>query len=266
MLRTVMVTGANGAIGKAIARQLAARKEYRVVLACRDQARGEEALREIGQEVGRHDLRLELVDLSLLASVRALRERWQGDLHVLVNNAAATPRIRLETAEGVEVQFATNVMGYFWMTREFAPILSRSAPARVVNVASYWAGGLDLGDLQFSRRTYNNDDAYRQSKQANRMLTVAAAGRLRDSGVTVNACHPGDVPSKLAGDLGFGGHESADEGAATPVWLATDPSVAAVTGRYFERLAESPCAFGRDARAVTALDAACEQLDQDLRR
>ncbi|MFH0944636.1 MAG: SDR family NAD(P)-dependent oxidoreductase [Planctomycetota bacterium] len=266
MNRTALVTGANGAIGKAIAWQLAATKKFKVVLCCRDEARGEKALREIEQGTGQGNLSLELVDLSLLSSILALRDRWRGDLHVLINNAAATPRQRMETAEGLEMQFATNVMGYFWMISEFAPILSGSAPARVVNVASYWAGGLDLGDLQFGRRPYTNDDAYRQSKQADRMLTVAFAERLRGMGITVNSCHPGDVPSKLAGDLGFGGHQSAAEAALTPVWLAADPSAAAVTGRYFERLRESPCSFGSDPQAVAALHAACERIDQEMRR
>jgi NAD(P)-dependent dehydrogenase (short-subunit alcohol dehydrogenase family) len=92
-----------------------------------------------------------------------------------------------------------------------------------VNVASYWAGGLDLGDLEFKRRPYDNDQAYRQSKQADRMLSVAFAERLREHRVWVNACHPGDVRSRLSANLGFGGHETPEQGAATPVWLATAP-------------------------------------------
>ena len=125
-----------------------------------------------------------------------------------VNNAATTPRRREETPEGIELQFATNVLGYFWMMTAFRGHLVDSAPARVVNVASYWAGGLDLGDLEFERRRYDNDAAYRQSKQADRMLSVAFAERLRDAGVTANACHPEDVVSTLSRNLGFGGHET----------------------------------------------------------
>jgi retinol dehydrogenase-13 len=95
------------------------------------------------------------------------------------------------------------------MTTAFQDHLARSAPARVVNVASYWAGGLDLEDLEFKRRRYDNDGAYRQSKQADRMLTVAFAERLERSHVTVNACHPGDLVSTLSRNLGFGGHQRA---------------------------------------------------------
>jgi NAD(P)-dependent dehydrogenase (short-subunit alcohol dehydrogenase family) len=127
----------------------------------------------------------------------------------------------------------------------------------VVNVASYWAGDLDLDDLQFTRRRYNNNEAYRQSKQANRMLSVVFAAHLADQGITVNACHPGNVNSRLSNNLGFHGHQSPDEGARTPVWLAVGPIGGQVTGRYFEGLREVRCAFGQDAPAIEALYEAC---------
>jgi NAD(P)-dependent dehydrogenase (short-subunit alcohol dehydrogenase family) len=95
----------------------------------------------------------------------------------------------------------------------------------VVNVASYWAGGLQLNDLEFRFRRYDNDTAYRQSKQADRMLTRAFATHFANRNVTVNSCHPGDVRSKLSGVLGFGGYETPVQGAATPLYLATSPDV-----------------------------------------
>jgi retinol dehydrogenase 12 len=127
----------------------------------------------------------------------------------------------------------------------------------VVNVASYWAGGLNLTDLEFQRRPYDNDAAYRQSKQADRMLTVAFADRVKDAGVTVNACHPGDVASTLSHNLGFGGHETPDQAAITPVWLATQAIGAGTTGQYFEGQREVRCPFGADRKAVDALYRAC---------
>jgi NAD(P)-dependent dehydrogenase (short-subunit alcohol dehydrogenase family) len=127
----------------------------------------------------------------------------------------------------------------------------------VVNVASYWAGDLDLDDLEFRRRPYDNNTAYRQSKQANRMLTVAFAERFAEHNVTVNACHPGDVKSHLSKNLGFGGHESPQEGARTPAWLATGPIGQQETGKYFEDLQMRSCRFGEDTVAVNALYEAC---------
>jgi NAD(P)-dependent dehydrogenase (short-subunit alcohol dehydrogenase family) len=256
--RVVLITGATGVIGKAIAHRIAAQGDHEVVLACRNRAKAERTVRDIARESGNQRVRYELVDIARQASVDELAARWQGPLHVLINNASAAPRIREETPEGLERTFATNVLGYFWMTRAFADVLAGSAPARVVLVASYWAGGLDLDDLQFQRRRYDNDAAYRQSKQAERMLARAFADRLRDRGVIVNACHPGDVTSALSHSLGFGGSETPAQSAETPVWLATSPETGALTGRYFEHERERSCRFGADDRAVEALYRACQ--------
>lgn len=255
--RVVLVSGATGAIGKAVARQIAAMQGYEVILLCRNEQKGREAVQDIKRATGNQSVRVELADVSSHASIQALASRWQGGLHVLINNAAVTPRRRQETAEGIELQFATNVLGYFWLTQAFAESLKESAPARVINVASYWAGDLELDDLEFKRRRYNNGTAYRQSKQANRMLTAAFAERFRPFQVTVNSCHPGDVNSALSNDLGFGGHESPDEGARTPVWLATSPVGEQETGRYFEHMREVRDRFTTNKAAIEALYAAC---------
>lgn len=251
-----LVTGATGAIGRAIARQLAGRG-IEVVLGCRDKDRAEQVVHEIRRSTGNEHVRYELVDVSRKSDIQALAERWQGPLQILVNNAAAAPRDRRETPEGIELQFATNVLGYMWMIEAFTDILRASAPSRVVNVASYWAGDLDIDDLEFTRRRYSNGQAYRQSKQANRMLTVACAERLMPFGVSVNVCHPGDVNSGVSNALGFGGHESPDQGAATPVWLATDPAGQEQTGKYFERQQEVADRFAQDRPAVEALYQIC---------
>jgi NAD(P)-dependent dehydrogenase (short-subunit alcohol dehydrogenase family) len=255
--QVALVTGATGAIGQAIARGLARHPDFEVVLLGRDEARTRRAAEGIARSTGNPRVRYELADLSRQKEVEALARRWQGPLQVLVNNAATSPRRRQETPEGIELQFATNVLGYFWLTRAFEEILRASAPSRVINVASYWAGDLDLSDLTFERRPYSNNRAYRQSKQANRMLSVAFARRLAPHGVMVNACHPGDVNSKLSNDLGFGGHETPEQGASTPVWLATDPVGAQHSGAYFEHRRPVQDPFARDEAAVEALYQAC---------
>jgi NAD(P)-dependent dehydrogenase (short-subunit alcohol dehydrogenase family) len=259
--RVAIVTGATGAIGKAIARQIAAKPGYKVVMVVRDERKAEAALQEVTRTTGNASVSYELVDLSRRAAIYELAERWQGPLHVLVNNAAATPNRRVETSEGIEMQFACNVLGYFWMTHAFQGILRDSTPARVVNVASYYAGDLDLDDLEFRRRGYNNRIAYRQSKQANRMLTVALAERLAGDGIAINVCHPGDVNSKLSNDLGFGGHESPDRGAETPVWLATTPVGQENSGKYYEHLRESQCRFSSNREAIERLYEICLEYE-----
>ena len=256
-IRVCLVTGVTGAIGKAIARQIAGRPDTAVVLACRDEKKAVQTVREIVETTGSPRVRYELVDVSRKASVHALAERWRGPLHVLVNDAAVTPNRRQETPEGIELQFATNVLGYVWMIRAFTEHLKRSAPSRVVNVASYWAGDLDLADLEFKRRHYDNNQAYRQSKQADRMLTVSFAERLKPFGTSVNACHPGDVRSTLSNNLGFGGHQTPDEGARTPVWLALEPIGHEQSGKYFEQMQSVRCPFAADRESVNGLYEAC---------
>ena len=259
MRRVALVTGATGAIGRAIARAIARTPGWDVVLLARDRARGERVLGELGVA----SARLELADLSRKHEVRALAERWRGPLHALVNNAAVAPPRRSETPEGVEVQLATNVLSYVWMTELFGAALAAGAreagEARVVNVASYWAGDLELDDLELRRRRYDNDVGYRQSKQANRMLTVRYAEALAADRIQVNACHPGDVSSKLSNDLGFGGSETPEEGADTPVWLATSDEVAAATGGWYERRRAARCRFASDRAAITALYERCSR-------
>lgn len=252
-----LVTGSTGSIGKAIARQLATDLDHHVVLVGRDEARTRQTAQDITRTTGNENVRYQIADLSRRIDIQALADWWQGPLHVLINNAGATPRARQETPEGIELQFATNVLGYFWMTRAFQDILAKSAPSRVIFVASYWAGDLDLGDLEFRRRRYNNNRAYRQSKQADRMLAVAFAERLKSKGISVNACHPGDVNSKLSNNLGFGGHESPDEGADTPVWLATEEVGLKETGKYFEHRQEVRDRFAQDRSTIEALYQKC---------
>ena len=104
--RVFLVTGATGAIGKAIARQLAAISDSEVVLVCRDKNKAEQAVKEIADSTGNTAVRFELADLNRYADICRLAQRWTGPLHVLINNAACTSRTRQETPDGIEMQFA----------------------------------------------------------------------------------------------------------------------------------------------------------------
>lgn len=257
--KTAIVTGAYGAIGFAIARKLAF-LDFEVFLLGRNERRLEEAVSTIQALKPSAKVWYELVDLSSLSSIKDLYKRWEGPLHILINNAATTPRELRTTTDGFELQFATNILGYFRMMHYFSEFMTGIKDARIVNVASSWAGDLDINDLQFEHRPYHNDLAYRQSKQANRMLTVAFAERLDNFGITVNACHPGDVNSKLSNNLGYGGHESPETGANTPVWLATDPAGNNYTGKYFENKQVVQCEFSKNKVAIEELYRYCRQF------
>ena len=254
--KTAIVTGAYGAIGFAIAKKLAF-LNYEVILIGRSERRLDEAVATIQALKPDAAVWYEIVDLSSLASIKDLYKRWDVPLHLIINNAATTPRDKRMTYDGLELQFATNILGYFRMMYFFNEFMKDQEDSRIVNVASYWSGDLDLSDLQFEQRAYNNNVAYRQSKQADRMLTVALADRLRKFGITVNACHPGDVNSKLSNNLGFGGHESPEKGSETPVWLATHPDVRKYTGKYFEHKQLVECSFSKNKVAIEELYRYC---------
>ncbi|MBX3186568.1 MAG: SDR family oxidoreductase [Labilithrix sp.] len=261
--RTCIVTGGNTGIGLETARGLA-REGATVILACRDEARAEAARADIvGSSGAAGRVRVMPLDLASLASIRAFaaafREQY-GGLHVLVANAGVFPTKRETTIDGLELAIGTNHVGHFLLTQELLPQLVEAAPARIVVVSASLQkrATLDFEDLQFERRRFAWTSAYAASKLANVLFTVSLAERLAGTGVTVNALHPGLVDSELARHMGptmrtvtkllFGAPE---RGARTSLFLATDPSVAGVTGKYFEARVErpmNPIAHDRAAR------------------
>lgn len=257
MIKTAIVTGAYGAIGKAIAEGLA-RENYSVCLTGRDQEKLESACRELSSKTGNKNLFFQVTDLSDHQQISRFAASWDRPLHLLVNNAATAPKSRTETAEGIEMQWAVNVLSYSRMTEAFVPFMQKTDRPRIVNVASYWAGGLDMDDPEFKERRYNNDSAYRQAKQANRMMSAAFSAMLEEKGVSVNACHPGDVNSKLSNAFGFGGHESPAEGAATPLYLALSGETEGKSGGYYEHLKPVRCPFSLDPAGNLALLRLCQ--------
>ena len=254
--KTAIVTGAYGAIGQAICQGIA-EKGFKLTLVGRDKVNLEKTRAMLVQSTGNADIHCEALDLSSKNEILDFSMRWRGPLHLLINNAATAPRKRTETPGGIEMQWAVNVLGYFRMMKYFSPFMQDAGAARIVNVASYWAGGMDLNDPEFKSRPYDNDVVYRQAKQANRMLSVAFAGQLKIHGIMVNSCHPGDVNSKLSNAFGFGGSESPAEGAATPLLLALSDQVRDITGKYFEHGIEVKCQFSQEREAIEHLFDLC---------
>lgn len=255
MNKTVIITGAYGAIGTGITEGMA-EAGFNLILVGRNKLRLKQLAADIQNASYDINVKHNCVDLSCETEIAGFADQLTDPVDVLINNAATCPRQRTETPEGIEMQFATNVLGYFRMMMYLAPKMK--AGSRIVNVASYWAGGLDLSDVEFKRRPYDNDTAYRQSKQADRMISTYFASLFAPQGITVNSCHPGDVNSKLSNELGFGGHESPRHGAATPLWLATSDNVKNITGKYFEHLKESSCPFSKDHLLLKHLFEICQ--------
>lgn len=209
--RRVLITGANSGIGYPTAVELA-RKGATVVLACRDQQRGEAAVQRLRAEVVGAQVELAILDLASLASVQEVagRELERGlPLDVLINNAGVmAPSKRQQTRDGHEVQFGTNVLGHFALTGLLLPAMERAAAIatseatrpRVVTLASiaHKRGQIRFDDLQ-SRQRYSPMDAYQQSKLADLMFAFEMERRLeaRSSGVMSLAAHPGVAKTNL---------------------------------------------------------------------
>ena len=272
--KTCLVTGASAGIGLAAARGLA-RLGARVVMAVRDPEKGERARRAVAEATG-GEVETALVDLARRASIRAFARdiaALHPKLDVLVNNAGIWSERRRVGPDGVELVWATNVLGYFQVTELLLPLLRAAGKARVVNVASQLAFGLDLSDVQFERRPWSGRGAYAQSKQADRMLTWALARRLSGTGVTAHAMHPGFVASEIFAKGGgpisrvvslyarLGGRPP-EEGADTVVWLAASPEVDGRAGLFWIDRQEHRCRF-RDEAGEEALWALCRRMTAD---
>jgi NAD(P)-dependent dehydrogenase (short-subunit alcohol dehydrogenase family) len=271
----VLISGPTSGIGLQIARELGAMGAC-LILACRDASKGERVATEIRRDRPAADLTVLTFDAASAASIRHLAAtcaRVCPRIDVLVNNAGVANGRRLQSEEGVELTFATNVLGYHRLSLAMLEQLKASAPARIVTVASSFAGDLDIDDLQFERRHYDELQAYAQSKACNRLLTWALARRLEGSGVTANAMAPGFVPAtglarglspELRVSYATRTGRSLEEGADTAVWMASSPDVEGVSGRFFYDRRERPCELRDRATeerlwaAVSAIDAAAE--------
>lgn len=254
--KRVLITGPTSGVGKEIATGLAA-LGAEVILGCRDIRKGKETAAEITSRTGSSKAVAMQVDTSSQASIRAFAQEFRRKyrrLHVLINNASGNRGTlpKIESADGIELTFATNVVGYFLLTEELLDVLKASAPSRIINVASAYASDLDLDDLQFDRRPFESFKAYAQSKACDRLLTWAQARRLKGTGVTANAMTPGlimtglyrNAPTELVERLrGYSGGRTAADGADTALWLASDPAMETVTNKFFENHEELKCEF-----------------------
>ncbi|GAA1918661.1 SDR family NAD(P)-dependent oxidoreductase [Nocardioides lentus] len=246
--KVAVVTGANTGLGRETARELA-RAGATVELACRDHAKGAEALADIHAGVPGADLRVQELDLASLESVRAaasaLRDRYDA-IDLLVNNAGVMyVNPRRETADGFEMQMGTNHLGHFALTGLLLDRVLAAPAGRVVNVSSIAhkvRSRIDFDDLQLTRG-YDRTAAYGRSKLANLLFTYLLDRKLRDAAAPAIAlaAHPGVSPTELIRNspaifkLGMkvGGRllNPPAAGALGSLRAATDP--AAAGGDYF---------------------------------
>lgn len=245
--KVFLVTGATDGIGKQTAISLA-RTGGTVLLHGRNREKCEAAAEEIRRRTGNHKLRCYVADYVSLEQVRRVSEeilRREDRLDALINNAGIgagklSDKERKRSEDGHELRFAVNYLAPYLLTRRVHPLLTKSAPSRIVNVASVGQKELSFENIM-SDRDYDPFDAYKQSKLALVMFTLESALRWQASGIAANCLHPGSLlNTKMVREsipVGFG---SAKSGADHVVRLAVSPELEGTTGRYFDKRQDVP--------------------------
>jgi NAD(P)-dependent dehydrogenase (short-subunit alcohol dehydrogenase family) len=244
--KVILLTGATEGIGRAAALELASRGAT-LTLVGRNREKGERVLADIRSQSGSDRVDLLLGDLSKMADVRAVAEQYKAGhqrLDVLVNNAGAVFTRRLVSADGLEMTFALNHVGYFLLTHCLFDLLKATPSARVVSTSSaaHRMGRIDFDDIARCERSFSGWGAYGNSKLANILFTRELARRLKGT-ATANCHHPGFVRTGFA--LNNGGvvaslvgagaalfARTPQRGAETLLWLAGSPESATLTGEY----------------------------------
>ena len=277
--KTVLITGANSGIGKETTIDLA-RRGARIIMACRDMKRGEDALKDVVEKTGSSKLVLKQLDLASLSSIRALAEdinKTETALHVLINNAGVMVPSQLQkTQDGFEMQMGVNHLGHFLLTNLLIDLLKSSQPSRIVVVSSIahsfitTSSNFDFDNIN-SEKNYKKWNAYGQSKMANILFTRELARRLEGTGVTANSLHPGLVTTEIQRHLGVIESISMKvvnlvsktprEGAQTSIHLAVSEEVEGISGFYFVdcKVAE-PARGAKDDEAAKKLWTISAQL------
>ena len=246
----------------------------RVGITGRDRARAEAAAAAIARESGNPAVDVFVADMSSQAEVRRLADEVLAAyprLDVLLNNVGGFWAHRHMTADGLEHTFALNHLAPFLLTSLLLDRLMASAPARVVTVSSgaQSMGKIDFDDLMGEQK-YSGSRAYNQSKLANVMFTYELARRLDGTGVTRPRCIPGLTSTAFSAEDPSMGllvkvlrpfMKSPARGAETPIYLASSPEVAGVSGQYF---ANRKAKKSHESSYETATTARLWQVSADL--
>jgi retinol dehydrogenase 12 len=279
--KIVIITGSNKGIGKEATKEIA-RLGAKVYMACRSLDSAEQVRNEIVNETGNTNVFVKHLELASVESIQKFAESFkqnESKLDVLINNAGLWTKTKKLTDINVEQTFAVNVLGHQLLTQVLLDELKNAEQSRVINVASHFAGGLDIDDINFNKRNYNETLAYKQTKQANRMLTREWARRLDKDNILVYSMTPGFIPdTELFREQNLAGKfllkmfaliegRTIQEGADTIVWLTSSDKITGSNGGFFNQRKEEKCKFNNPAEEKKLWDK-CEELlntavDQD---
>lgn len=250
--KTVVITGASSGIGLASARELA-RQGALVVMVCRDAERAEAARRDVAALASGRSPTVFLADLLSQREIRRLAEainKTYAQIDVLINNAGAVFARRELTVDGIEKTFAVNHLAPFLLTNLLLDNIRAAAAGRIVTVGSEsYSSTLDFDNLQ-SEKKHQFLSAYFRSKLENILFTFELSRRLAGTGVTANCLSPGPTRTRFGSNMdglpalfpmlikNFPFFGSPEKGARTPVYLASSPEVAGISGRFYVRCRE----------------------------
>ena len=198
--KTVIITGANTGIGLETAVDMAQR-DARVILACRNRQKGENAVAEVKRRCSNQNVVFVQLDLASLKSVRAFATKVLKEeprIDILINNAGVMHTPYTKTEDGFELQFGVNHLAHFLLTNLLLDRIKESPSGRIVNLTSLghkW-GTINFDDLH-GEKSYSQTGAYFQSKLANILFTRSLAKRLQGTNVTAYSVHPGAVNTEL---------------------------------------------------------------------
>jgi len=241
-MKTILITGATSGIGKEAAKKLAA-AGHEIVFTSRDARKGSEAKKEIISFSKNSDVEFYLCDLASFNSIEGFSKQFHENynrLHVLINNAGVWKRRREISRDGIEYTFAVNYLAPFLLTNLMLDILIKSAPSRIINVASaLHHGKIRFDDPEFSH-SYSGWRAYAHSKLALILFTRLLADKLKEKNVEVYALHPGLISTNLGREASFPTKimfrifgRKASKGADAIVYLVESEEVRGLSGEYF---------------------------------
>jgi NAD(P)-dependent dehydrogenase (short-subunit alcohol dehydrogenase family) len=251
--KVVLITGSTDGLGREVALQLAATGAH-IIVHGRNRERGMQVVSEI-EKAGKGSARFYEADLASFSEVRQFANTILKDyqrLDVLINNAGIWLRnatTRELSADGNELTFQVNYLSGFLLTHMLKPLLIKSAPSRIINVASRTQNEVNLDDPN-QTSGFSGQFAYGQSKLAQVMFTIDLARELEGTGVTVNAVHPASqMDTRMVRDVGNIPRTTVEEGAASVMNLVQSANPG--TGQFYDQLQQSralPQAYEEEAR------------------
>lgn len=246
--KSIVITGATSGIGKVTATRLAERGHQLIFV-----SRNKDKANQLAEQISSQDHlkpTIYIADFSEMNQVKEAALQIRQDfkkIDILINNAGLVNIKKIVTKDGFEHTLAVNHLAPYLLTHTLLDLIQSAEQGRIINVASnaHKYANPDLNDLNYQHRSFQPMYAYCNTKLYNIWYTYKLAEKLKNTSTTVNSCHPGFVASSFGHNMGKGAKVimkllrpimiSAEKGAQTTIFLATEPGLLQTSGEYFVR-------------------------------